>query len=98
MREAEAMLPRRSNTRWVCWLKHFYSERSFFFNKSYFRHRRQSFEFVAPVRVQKPDWVDFLAVVSFFFSPVPWQFLSSSPILQSSWPSQSHFSEMQRLL
>lgn len=31
-------------------------------------------------------------------SPVPWQFLSSSPILQSSWPSQSHFSEMQRLL
>ena len=32
------------------------------------------------------------------FAPVPWQFLSSSPILQSSWPSQSHFSEMQRLL
>lgn len=31
-------------------------------------------------------------------SPVPWQFLSSSPILQSSWPSQSHFCEMQRLL
>lgn len=34
----------------------------------------------------------------FGLSPVPWQFRSSSPILQSSWPSQSHFSEMQRLL
>lgn len=31
-------------------------------------------------------------------SPVSWQFFSSSPILQSSWPSHSHLREMQRLL
>lgn len=31
-------------------------------------------------------------------APVSWQFLSSSPILQSSWPSHSHLSEMHRLL
>lgn len=31
-------------------------------------------------------------------SPVSWQFFSSSPILQSSWPSHIHFIEMHRLL
>lgn len=30
--------------------------------------------------------------------PVPRQFLSSSPVLQSSWPSHNHLREMQRLL
>lgn len=53
-------------------------------------------DFFVPVRAQK-RWSGFPGI-SFDLSPVPWQFLSSSPILQSSWPSQSHLREMQRWL
>lgn len=59
-------------------------------------HFNRNFHFFSCTCLEAPaiwaSW-DYISL-----SPVPWQFRSSSPILQSSWPSQSHFSEMQRLL
>lgn len=80
----------------VCRVNHFYSKRSLFFNKWYYKEAEKLHIFCSCMCSEA--WLSWFSWHCFGLSPVPWQFLSSSPILQSSWPSQSHFSEMQRLL